>query len=130
MSDEQSPKEQLDLSCEEENSLRYAAGYVCRAMKNKLGTNDSNMMECINDLIDDEEASLDPSTEWTKLASHGWLLHIKDTTYDVFHAIELVVRQFFTKGYISQLISGGIDEIIERIKMDEDVQLFLVFGCS
>ena len=43
---------------------------------------------------------------------------------DVFHAIKLVVHQFFTKGYINQLISGRRDEIIERIKMDEDEQFF------
>ena len=78
VADEQSSNEELDLSCEEENALRYAAGYVCRAMKKKLGTNDSNMMECINDLTGDGEESLDPSREWIKLASRGGLLHIKD----------------------------------------------------
>ena len=71
---------------------------LCRSMKRKHGTNDPGMKhgtndpgmtECINELIN-EDASLDPSSEWMKLASCGGLLHIKNTTYDVFHSMELI----------------------------------------
>ena len=120
-----SQQQSLDLTYEEESGLRYAAGYVCRAMKKKLGSNDPDMLSCIEELADSSEnESSDPSNDWTKLASRGGLLTVKDTTYLVFHAMELVVRQFFRKSRINRLTPGAVDVIIEEIKQNEDVAFY------
>ena len=85
-----------DLTYEEESGLRYAAGYMCRAMKNKFATTDSDIALCVNELIDDDgQGSSDWSSEWTKLVSRGGLVHIKDTTYMVFRTMDLLVQQYF-----------------------------------
>ena len=82
-----------ELTFEEESGLRYAAGYVCRTLKKKFITN-TTMIECIDELVDhDSEDRSDSTSEWTQLASRGGLVQVKDSTYRVFHAMELVVRQ-------------------------------------
>ena len=42
----------VDLTFEEASGLCYAAGYVCRALKNKFAT-DSEFVECIDELVKD-----------------------------------------------------------------------------
>jgi len=125
ISDERQSNERfnLDLTYEEESGLRYAAGYVCRAMRKKLGAKDPDMLECIDELIDEGESS-DATNDWTKLTSRGGLLHVKDSTYLVFHAMELVVRQFFRKNRINQLTSGAVGDVVETVKQNEDVAFY------
>ena len=85
-----------DLTYEEESGLRYAAGYVCRAMRNKFATTDSDIALCDNELTnDDGQGSSDWSSDWTKLVSRGGLVHIKDTTYTVYRTMKLLVKQYF-----------------------------------
>ena len=43
----------IDLTFEEASGLRYAAGYVYRALKKKFAT-DSEFVECIDELVKDE----------------------------------------------------------------------------
>ena len=91
----------VDLTFEEASALRYAAGYVCRALKKKFAA-DSELVECIDELVKDEsDEGPDSTSEWTQLASRGGLVHISDSTYRVFHAMELVVRQRFQKGSVN-----------------------------
>ena len=62
---------------------------------------------------------------WIKLASRGGLLHVKDSTYRVFHAMELVVRQFFRREGVEMLPSNPKHHIIESVKQDEDVCFYI-----
>ena len=69
-----------ELTYEEKSGLRYAAGYVCRAMRNNFAPTDSNIALCVNELTDDDDGQgfSDCSSEWTKLVGRGGLVHVKD----------------------------------------------------
>ena len=109
------------LTNEEASALRYAAGYVCRAMKKKYQSN-PELLECVDELTDDSSEDGDHfSSEWTKVASRGGLLYIKDTVYFVFQAMEMVVRQYFLKERADKLGPGTRDILIKNIMEDEDV---------
>ena len=76
------------------------------------------------DLNDGEEEGLDCSNIWMKLASCGGLLFVKDTTYMVFHAMELVVRKHFCKDRVEKLTPGRRSMLIEHRHQDEDVEYY------
>ena len=107
---DQLQSEYSNLTLEEASGLRYAAGYVCRAMRKRFGSKNPDLLECIDELIDsangEGEDGLDSTSDWIKLASRGGLLHVKDSTYRVFHAMELVVRQFFRREGVEMLPSN------------------------
>lgn len=70
---EDSHRNSEDLTYEETSALRYAAGYVCRAMRREFNSN-PEVLAAIDELIDvsnGEEGSLDGSNNWVKLASRG-----------------------------------------------------------
>ena len=103
----------VDLTFEEESGLRYIAGYyVCRALKKKFAA-DFELVECIDELVKDEsDEGPDSTSKWTQLASRDGLVHINDSTYWVFHAMELVVRQRFQKGSITTLTTETKNEVV------------------
>ena len=104
----------VDLTFEEASGLRYTAGYVCRALKKKCAA-DFELVECIDELVKDEsDEGPDSTSKWTQLASRGGLvyIHINDSTYRVFHAMELVVRQQFQKGSVTTLTPGTKNEVV------------------
>lgn len=84
---------------EEASGLQYAAGYVCQAMRKNLGSKDADILECIEEQRDcsNGEDGSGITSDWIKLASRRGLMHVKDSTYRVFLAMELVVRQFFQR---------------------------------
>ena len=70
----------------EENALRYAAGYIPRALRQKLVRSSHDLKEelilCLEDLlVDEEDLSSDLSEDWTKLIDRGGLKHVSDDTY-------------------------------------------------
>ena len=116
-----------DLTDEETSALRYAAGYVCRAMKKEYKSNPEVLL-AIDELVDDNngegDEGSDYSNEWTKLTSRGGLIFIKDATCIAFHAMEVVVRQYFCKEKVDKLSPGGRDLLIQAIKENDDVAFY------
>ena len=57
------------------------------------------VLAAIDELIDEskEDDGCNSSNEWMKLMDRGGLVFVKDTTYMVFQAIEMVVRSHFCK---------------------------------
>ena len=76
------------------------------------------------------EDGSDNTSDWIKLASRGGLLHVKDSTYRVFHSMELVVRQFFRREGIEMLPTNPKHHIIESVKQDEDVGFYWCLAAS
>ena len=73
----------MDVKYEEACALRFAEGYVCRAMWKKFKFN-TDVLAAIDELIDfsyGEEEDLDCSNNWMKLATRGGLIFVKNTTY-------------------------------------------------
>jgi hypothetical protein len=84
----------------------------------------------IDELIDDSngegDEGSDCSNDWTKLASRGGLLFVKDTTYMymAFYAMELVVRKQFCKEQVEQLLPGSRSMLIQLVHEDKDVAFY------
>ena len=78
----------------------------------------------IDDSNGEGDEGSDCSNDWTKLASRGGLLFVKDTTYMVFHAMELVVRKHFCKERVEKLLPGSRSMLIQLVCEDEDVSFY------
>ena len=63
------------LSYEEKNALRYAAGYIPRALKKKLDRSShqhkAELLFCLMEQAEDEEESLHESKDWEKVIDQG-----------------------------------------------------------
>ena len=113
------------LSCEEQNALRYVAGYVCRKVRTKLETsslpNKDEMILCIMEMSGDEEG--DGGTEtWTNLVDRGGLWHMNDQTYRLFVAMEYSICQRLTMATASKQEEGARSHLIEAIMACDDVK--------
>ena len=87
------------LTYEEQNALRYVAGYIIRKVQQRLETSTHPrkdemvllLMECAGD-----ELSENVGTEtWTNMIDRGGLWHINDQTYSIFNIMEDEMRRFF-----------------------------------
>lgn len=80
------------LTPEEENALRYVAGYVCRKVHDKL-QNDRNisMIDCLKEMTTGDIDNT--SDNWLKLVDRGGLWHINDKVFTVFAIMEEHIRQ-------------------------------------
>lgn len=111
------------LTYDETNALRYAAGYIPRALKKKLPKSAHPLKEdiqlCILDLLDDGDEEKDESQDWIQLADRGGLTRVNNTTFEVFVAMEYELRRHIRPG--QQL---DLEHIVTAITENEDV-LFL-----
>lgn len=94
----QSDQEQASpITKEEENALRYVAGYVCRKVQDKIKSSSlaslpdrEVMVLFISDLSGDEWDETQGTEEWTNAIDRGGLWHINDNTYTIFYLMEEV----------------------------------------
>ena len=61
------------------------------------------------------------SSQWVRILNRGGLLRVTDDAFDVFVAIEEVVRTFYHKTKAKQMSVGKRDEMIKKAMMDEEV---------
>ena len=124
------------LSYEETNALRYAAGYVCRAVRKRIASQARahELLLSLEELLDDTEDGGEDnddrhpsSCDWTNLSNRGGLLHVTDEAFAVFHAIEQVVRQHLRKDKARKISSGIKKELCASIMCDENV---LFYWCT
>ena len=82
---------------EEENSLRYMAGYICRRVRKQLESSThkckDDMILCLMELNGDEDDEEWGTENWTNALDRGGLWHVCDTAYNLFYAIEEEVQQ-------------------------------------
>ena len=89
--------DETTLTYEEENAIRYAAGYVLSSARKSIlksaAQQKNSLLDVINTLAkNSDEVEEDMSCEWLKTVDRGGLIHISDDLYSVFVAIELVIR--------------------------------------
>ncbi len=82
-------------------ALRYAAGYVIRALKKKLRISGrSNPMKkelelCLNEMDEkDKSECVDQSDMWTSAVDRRRLIHVSDMVFDVFASMKLTLRAY------------------------------------
>ena len=105
------------------NVIRFAAGYVCRSLKEKVESSQQNshLIRCFNNLIDDNprhEGSL--TTNWITLIDRGGLCHVKETTFLLFNAVE-ETREHFKPSQVTN-ITNSKKTINKAIIENDEVQ--------
>ena len=81
------------------------------------------MDDCIKKLVlCDKEYEEDTADDWIKLVDRGGLWHARETTFQVFFALEEGVRQ-----YLAQLVSVAVTPDLKSkfFAMDEDILFYL-----
>ena len=89
----------MHLTVDEHNALRYAAGYVLLSIKRKNAFDNPSLVAWIEKQTDVSGVvngvSYSQFTKmWIEKVNRGGLLLVSDNMYHVFHAIEMVLRQF------------------------------------
>ena len=89
----------IDLTDEENQALRYAAGYIPRSLKKKILKSSrphqqiQDLLLCLDDLLSDgTEESV--STEWITAVNRGGLLFVNNMTFELFYSMQLEFRRF------------------------------------
>ena len=117
----QSTTSEVTLTRDEVNALRYAAGYVPRALRQKLHKSAHPLKDeltlCLLDLLDDGDEEHDSSCDWIQLIDRGGLTHVNNVTYDAFLSMELELRK-----HLRREQPPNFREVAEIIKNNDDVQ--------
>ena len=124
---ENNSKYAASLSDQEGNTLRYAAGYVCRHLRKKIENFTHNLKEeliiCLMTLVKGVQYPEDTGTneQWTDSLHRGGLWHVRENTYHFFCALEeetqIQLRQLAQSAFAAR-------KRIEAIISSEDVQFY------
>ena len=100
------------------NVIRFAAGYVCRSLKEKVESSQQNshLIRCFNNLIDDNpqhEGSL--TTDWITLIDRGGLCHVKETTFLLFNAVEEETREHFKTSQVTNITNRQVANFSRQV---------------
>ena len=123
--------EEAELTYEERNGLRYAAGYVPRSLKKKLYRSSHQhkevLISLLRNLLDERNDDFDDdSTNWIDLIDRGGLKRINNDTYQLFVALEMQLRKQINSQHIPQL---GAES--KRMLLNNDnVQFFWSIVCT
>ena len=79
--------------------LRYVAGYVCRKIIAKLESsscfNRDDLILCVHNMRSDGGQENNMGEDWVNAIDRGGLWHVTDLSYDLFYAMEEVIRGHF-----------------------------------
>ena len=114
------------ITIPEANALRYAAGYVCRHLRQKLkrGTDPlkEEMILCLMELVKDcSDETVGTSEEWTILVDRGGLWYVKETTYALFLPLEQETQPCL-QSIVSEPNAAHKNQFIDKICSSDDVQ--------
>ena len=102
-------EEQQTLTMEEENALRYSAGFVPHSLLKKLKKSSNPLKEelclCLREMIDDTQDDFDTSQMWVELVDRGGLKHINQKTFRFFLTLEEKFRRLVARG-VEQLTNA------------------------
>ena len=85
------------LTYSEYSALRYAAGYVPRALRKKVVRSSyseeskTDLLNCLDDMVGTDDVQCD-SADWIKCVNRGGLIFVNDLTFEIFVAMELEIR--------------------------------------
>ena len=112
----------FDPTYEELNGIRYAAGWVARALRKKLKRSahplKDDLFLCIADLLDDKDDSTQESNEWVEAVDRGGLTRVNNITFELFWTMEKTLRDIVSTSPVSRIP----EKCMERVVSDDDVQ--------
>ena len=120
------------LTADEENILRYVAGYVPFKLMKRFEEQSSRQaaeyVECLSHMSVGGEVT-DFSTytmQWLEQVNRGGLFHVSDETYILFRHIELKVRELLPHTLLASAMPFSTaltkDALVCEVVHDEDVQ--------
>ena len=114
-------EQQPSITTQELNALRYAAGYIPRALSKKLKKSAHPLKDelqlCLLDLLDDGDEEGGTAEEWLNLVDRGSLKHVNESTFQVMVAMELELWKHLQ----SQKPPNFVHRVTEHILKNEDV---------
>ena len=126
-----------NVTSNESNALRYIAGYVCRHLHKKLERENHELKEemilCLLELIKDKSSTreaCETDEEWTKKIDRGGLCYVKETTFQLFCAIEYQVRALLKINTATNPQLPAKKDIIKRTIDDDDVQFYWLIASA
>lgn len=121
------------LSPDEENIVRYVAGYVSMKLMKKYEAQSlevaEEFCECLSSMaVNGEESSLQAYTlEWTRTVDRGGLFEMNDETFRLFGEIEIKVQWHLMEVLKrSASASSTRQVIVDAVASDDNVQFFWV----
>ena len=120
------------LTADEENMIRYVAGFVPFKLLKRYEKSSSEdavvFVECLSSLVvdGDESSLLEYTMKWTRLVNRGGLFKMNHTTFLLLKVIELISRKqlFITFERGSSVDSGHRETIISAIANDDNEHFF------
>ena len=114
------------LTLREMNALRYAAGYVPRAVFKKLNLHPSavntRLQKCLQDLLQESSGNL-ASEEWLDLVDRGGLCRVNDTAFSLFQAMEVEVRSHLQL-HAAVVTENFKEAVTRRVFESDEVKTF------
>ena len=123
-----------DLSCDECNAVRYAAGYTTKKLlevyKKVNSCTAANFVECLSQMkmVGHRHGSIedcsfyDFSMEWMANIDRGGLFYVDDKSFMLFKAIEIKTQELLPQHLRTQQTSSK--ELIAEVVADDDVQFW------
>ena len=118
------------LTSDEENIIRYAAGYVPFKLlnqyeKNLASESTDGIIECLTAMaVNGEESNiLEYTRKWIHVVNRGGLFEVNDTTFEFFKEIEMKVRKKLLIAFDTKNVDVR-ESIVDSISSDDDVQFF------
>ena len=112
----------------EGNALRYAASYVVhhvfKGVKKSSHELKRDVTDCLMQLVLGKQEDCEQGTaeEWTNLLDRGGLWHVRETTFQVFNALEEGVRQFLSELSSPAAATGLKAKFVAKLVTNDDVQ--------
>ncbi len=123
------PKPRLELTIEEDNSIRYASGYVAMKLlhKYKKMTTDNavHFVECLSNMASlGEEASFyDYTLEWMSSIDRGGLFYVNNSTFSFFETIEIKTQELLPQ-HLATKRNADTHNKIKKIEEEDEVQFW------
>ena len=128
-------EDSTSVTSSESNALRYIAGYVGRHLRKKIERENHelkeemvlSLMELIKDINSTSEVC-ENDEEWTKKIDRGGLWYEKETTFQVFCAIEYQIRTLLKE--LQNPLPPTKADIIKCVTKDDDVQFYWLIASA
>ena len=116
-----------ELSYEEQNAVRYVAGYVIKNVRQRLTSpKDDELLLALKDLCNtDDDTEPAESEEWLCTVDRGGLIRVSDDAYTCFTAIfKYCVRRHFQMSNLHKMNETFREKVATETQNDDDVQFY------
>ena len=115
----------VPLTHEEQNAVRYVAGYVCRKVHDRLRQSSHPgkevMILCLSDMNGGETDEEDHTDEWLNKINRGGLWKVTDEVYQLFCIMEKELKQKFSSSSGDSFVESKKAQFIEDLLENEDL---------